>query len=204
MSYREKLKSYPHLTLSLLAALLGIGGVALVYAHGGDTTRIHSCVKNGTIRIVGANETCKAGETPLDWNITGQAGPPGPAGPQGPQGPQGLQGLQGPAGPQGATGPQGPEGPVGPQGPEGPRGIVGFAKNMTTQIIPSTSRFTFTADCDPSESLISGGYYYNGGPDLAIVASRPVGTRWEIQGFGTTGNTLQVYAVCAQFPVVEP
>ncbi len=75
---------------------------------------------------------------------------------------------------------------------------------MTTQIIPETGRrFTFTADCDPSESLISGGYYYNGG-DLTVVASRPVGTSWEIQGFGTGGNTLQVYAVCAQFPVVEP
>ena len=184
--------------LGLLAALLGIGGVALAYAHGGDTTRIHSCVRNGSIRIVGANETCRAGETPLDWNITGPAGPPGPAGPQGPQG------IQGPAGPQGATGPQGPEGPAGPQGPEGPRGIVGFQTYMITQIIPSSSRFTFTAACQPGEALVGGGHYYNGGTDLAIVASRPIGTSWEIQGFGIGGNTLEVYAVCAQFPVVEP
>ena len=40
------------------------------YGHGGDATKIHSCVikTSGVLRIVGANETCRQGETPLHCN----------------------------------------------------------------------------------------------------------------------------------------
>lgn len=50
-------------------------------AHGGDINLIHSCVnKDGNVRIIGANDTCKQNETALDWNKEGMQGPPGPAG----------------------------------------------------------------------------------------------------------------------------
>ncbi len=62
----------------------------LTFAHGGNTTLVHACIKNSTpvpnaanVRIVSATTNCNTNETALDWNI---------------------QGVQGPAGPQGATG----------------------------------------------------------------------------------------------------
>ena len=70
--------------------LLGAAVVAVVvvglltvtrvtWAHGGDVTKIHSCVNtSGNLRVVGANESCRIGETPLDWNIQGPQGPAGP------------------------------------------------------------------------------------------------------------------------------
>jgi hypothetical protein len=67
----------------LAAVLAAAGLVTIVSAHGGDTSLIHSCVttapgggsssaNSGTIRIVGATETCRNGETPLDWSQNGQ------------------------------------------------------------------------------------------------------------------------------------
>src|SRR5262245_20483733 len=51
----------------LLVVLLSVPRVTR--AHGGDTTLIHSCVNaaNGDIRIIGANDTCRANQNPLDW-----------------------------------------------------------------------------------------------------------------------------------------
>jgi len=80
---------------------LGLGLAPLTppaYGHGGDTSLVHACVKrNGGLRIIAPDGTCKKNETALDWSISGVPGPQGP---------------QGPIGPQGATGPQGPAGPV--------------------------------------------------------------------------------------------
>ena len=80
----------------------------VVLAHGGDVNLIHACVnqQSGAIKIVGANGSCKQGETALDWAING------PAGPQGPAGAVGAQGL---TGADGATGAQGPAGPSQPK-----------------------------------------------------------------------------------------
>ena len=121
MSTERRLSIYRSFTVALLALLVGIGGVMLVNAHGGNASLIHACVKNsnGSIRIVAANSSCNANnETALDWNILGPQGPQGPAGPDGPQGP---------IGPQGAEGPQGPAGEAGEQGPQGERGESGAA-----------------------------------------------------------------------------
>ena len=131
--------------VGLVGAVGSIAVVTAVGAHGGNASLIHSCVKNGNLRIVAADEACKDTETPLDWNaqgIQGSVGPQGPAGPQGPTGPQGDTGPQGPTGPQGdtgatgpqgLTGPQGPEGPVGPQGPPGPtEAAIGRAGSGST------------------------------------------------------------------------
>lgn len=70
-----------------LAFVLGLatGQVGLVSAHGGDLALIHACVNDssGTLKIVGADQGCSKGWSPLDWNIMGPQGDPGPAGPQG-------------------------------------------------------------------------------------------------------------------------
>lgn len=97
---------------SAVAAATLIAGTTFAVAHGGGAEQIHACVANSTghVRIVGADEGCKANETPTDWAIqgaTGATGAPGPVGPQGPQGITGAQGLQGPAGPQGEPGADG-------------------------------------------------------------------------------------------------
>lgn len=84
--------------------LLGMATTAS--ADGGDASVIHACANNitGVVRIVGANDACSAGPSPVHaehavhWSIAG------------PQGPQGRQGTQGPVGPQGPAGPEGPAG----------------------------------------------------------------------------------------------
>src|SRR4051794_27537730 len=95
-----KMRAFFGIGIRQAAFVIGVAtfGAALgtvVSAHGGDTTRIHACVKNsgGTVRIVGASEACKSGETAVDWNITG-VGVPGPVGPKGDKGPKGDQGLR--------------------------------------------------------------------------------------------------------------
>jgi hypothetical protein len=76
--------------------LLGTGVVAVVSAHGGDASLIHSCVKpNGQITIIGASASCVGKEAPLDWAIQGEPGPAGADGEQGPPGPAGgVSGLE--------------------------------------------------------------------------------------------------------------
>lgn len=124
-----------------LAFVLGLvaGQVGLVSAHGGDVALIHACVNDssGTLKIVGADQECGNGWSPLDWNIMGPQGDPGPAGPQGDPGPAGPQGDPGPAGPQGDPGPQGPAG----AGVKTISGIVnadGTANAVTQQGFTST------------------------------------------------------------------
>jgi Collagen triple helix repeat (20 copies) len=94
-----------------VGAFIGVAGLATpsaVVASIPDANGvIHGCYNttNGTQRIIDtAVESCKPGETAIQWN---QTGPQGPQGPQGAQGPQGPRGLQGPAGPKGDTGPAG-------------------------------------------------------------------------------------------------
>jgi hypothetical protein len=49
----------------------------VVYAHGGDPTLIHACVRNnnGDVRIVSPNTSCPNNETAVDW--PGTAATPG-------------------------------------------------------------------------------------------------------------------------------
>lgn len=94
---------------------------------------IHGCFRTstGALRVIDsdAGETCRSGETSLNWNQQG------PTGPQGLQGPVGPVGAEGPPGPQGPTGPQGIQGPPGPAGPQGPSGVVGFATVLSNGAI---------------------------------------------------------------------
>jgi hypothetical protein len=112
---------------AIVGTALAVSGAGLAGALSSDGGKIHGCVvpTSGYVRIVGANETCKKGETPLDWNITGPTGPAGPTGSAGPVGTTGSTGPAGPSGPAGPAGPSGPEGPAGPSGPEGPAGSNG-------------------------------------------------------------------------------
>ncbi|HET7235758.1 MAG TPA: hypothetical protein VFK59_04915 [Actinomycetota bacterium] len=75
--------------IALAAALLATG-VVVAGAHGGGPKRqvIHACVddQTGAIEVVGANDNCGAGESPLDWNGKGPKGAQGPPGPQGESG----------------------------------------------------------------------------------------------------------------------
>lgn len=90
------------LCVAVCAAFFGTG---YVFAHGGDVSLIHACVKKDTlinnifnspnIRIVGANSNCAFNETALDWNIQGVPGPVGPQGPKGDKGDPGKDGKDG-------------------------------------------------------------------------------------------------------------
>jgi hypothetical protein len=96
----SRLRGIAAIALAVFAGLLGVSvgiAVQIVSAHGGDTTRIHGCVQNnsGNIRIVGANDSCRGSESPVDWNIQGVQGVAGPQGPQGPQGPSGSGSVGG-------------------------------------------------------------------------------------------------------------
>ncbi|HET7236892.1 MAG TPA: hypothetical protein VFK59_10735 [Actinomycetota bacterium] len=75
--------------LALVAAMLATG-VVVAGAHGGGPTRgvIHACVDDGTgaLVIVGGNDDCGPGASPLDWSGKGPRGAQGAPGPQGESG----------------------------------------------------------------------------------------------------------------------
>lgn len=77
-----KINNYLFPAVTFIVGILLATSIQFIYAHGGDTSLIHACIKsnNGSVRIIGANDTCGNGETSLDWSIQG---PPGPAGPPG-------------------------------------------------------------------------------------------------------------------------
>jgi hypothetical protein len=56
----------------LAAAGLLAWGVGSAGAHGGDTSKVHSCVvaSSGYAQIIGANETCSKNYRALDWSAT--------------------------------------------------------------------------------------------------------------------------------------
>jgi hypothetical protein len=58
---------------------IALGFPLTARSHGGDTTKIHSCVNSdsGAVKIVGASDVCRNNETALDWAVT-PIGPPQP------------------------------------------------------------------------------------------------------------------------------
>ncbi len=68
----QPMKTFLFATVTALALTLIAALPIAVQADGGDTSLIHACVaKDGTMKIVGANTTCKGNETPLHWvNVT--------------------------------------------------------------------------------------------------------------------------------------
>jgi hypothetical protein len=116
----------------------------IVVAHGGDPTKIHSCVKNSTgqIRIIAPNGVCDTNETSLDWNVTGPQGPAGTIGPTGPSGP---------------TGPTGPTGSSGPTGPAGPSDA--FSKSGGVFVLPANSGFASATRVPLATIVVPDGNY---------------------------------------------
>ena len=98
-------------TIAMAAAagcVLAVGGGVTAYASIPDSGGvIHGCYNkgDGSLSVIDTSvvSTCPKGQNPLNWNQTGQQGPPGPPGQQGPPGSPGQQGTPGPPGPAGAT-----------------------------------------------------------------------------------------------------
>ncbi|MGH7960743.1 MAG: hypothetical protein ACRERD_02815 [Candidatus Binatia bacterium] len=166
-----------------------VGAAPAVYGHGGDPTRIHSCVTiaAGVVRLVSPNASClPLVEIPVDWSITG---PPGPQGPAGPIGPQGISGPQGLPGAQGPMGPQGNQGPAGPSGPSGFDPANLYVKQCFNQP---------TCACDPGDILITGGAFCPLNINAVLTASAPqiVAQEWiascEVNGFLQTPDEIQI------------
>jgi parallel beta-helix repeat protein len=82
MSMTKHVRRATMKTRWLIGMAVGFFGVSLglagqLYAHGGDTTMIHSCVNNssGTVKFVGSNDACKTNETPVDWEKAARTTP---------------------------------------------------------------------------------------------------------------------------------
>ena len=200
------------LVLALLMGLVGSGVASMVSAHGGDTTRIHACLNpgNGTIYVVGANQSCGPNQTALDWNIQGPQGLQGEQGPQGPQGPIGPVGTAGQDGAQGPAGPVGPQGATGPQGPQGPAGPTNLTVRSTFFTFQSGQFSRFFQVCLPGERITGGGARpsFNGStivlssyPDTNLIdANNNAVEGWRAEGslvFPFTSGGFEIYAICA-------
>ena len=81
-----------------LVAVLATAGATYAWASAGATSTqtINACVsRDGILRLVGINGSCRRGETAISWNTVGPVGPAGPTGQTGPTGPQGIAGRDG-------------------------------------------------------------------------------------------------------------
>jgi hypothetical protein len=146
------------------------------------------------LRIVGANDSCLAGEVALEWNQ------------QGPIGPTGQTGPTGPTGPIGATGPQGPQGIQGVQGPTGPQGPQAAAGSLSASefyyVIAGNSENRASAYCDTGDIAVAGGGRSTSGEPISLsypiftaVGEPLIGWDW---AFPDTG--VEAIAVCLDMP----
>jgi collagen triple helix repeat protein len=173
------------LSLVLIATVLStLFGGALATAYAGTTGIIHACVKDGQLRILNANQTCKAKETPLDWNISGPQGLKGDKGDPGQQGPQGIPGLQG---------------DKGDTGPQGAPGLSEYQTIPVSQPISAAGGWVFDAACPAGKTAISGGYTLPGGS--TVTESHPRDgdpSVWRL-AFSVPGpTTIKLYLQCAR------
>jgi hypothetical protein len=79
------------------------GGLALSARDASSV--ISACVQigNGSLRLLSPGDSCKKGESLVQWNSQGPQGPMGPTGPQGQPGPMGPMGPTGSSAPTGGT-----------------------------------------------------------------------------------------------------
>ena len=113
-------------TMLAVAAVISLAlPTSAVYAHGGNASLVHACDTTIFAYIVGPNQTCNLGGSPVHWNITGVAGPTGLTGAPGPAGTNGVNGTDGAPGPQGIAGRDGDAGLKGDKGDKGDTGDVG-------------------------------------------------------------------------------
>lgn len=138
----------------------------------------HGCVNasSGQLRVLAAGETCKNGETAIDWS---QTGPPGP---------QGIQGEKGDRGPQGDKGDPGVQGAQGQQGPQGPAGVSDVRAFFNNNAIDLSDRTKMAvAACPDGQHVTGGGYNLTG----SFAALDSVHVLWNFPGHDETSPTGQ-------------
>jgi hypothetical protein len=155
---------------------LALGG-GMAYASIPDSSgAIHGCYaqKDGSLRVIDSPaQTCKKGETGLDWSVQGPQGDPGPQGVQGPQGEQG------------------------PAGPTGPVGVLGFYTRSTNVSIPGESNGGGTVSCDPGDIVTGGGFA--GADDTVYDSYASSASSWSIRTHNLLAGSqaVLVQVVCA-------
>jgi hypothetical protein len=216
--HKEQPMKSRKMSLAIIASLLcGMFGGALATAYAGTNGIIHACVKDGNLRILSGNQTCKSKETALDWNIQG---PQGPKGDKGNAGPQGLKGDKGDPGPQGTPGTPGAKGDTGPQGLQGDKGDTGpqglqgdkgdpgapgtpglseYQTIPVAQPISGAGGWVFDAACPAGKTAISGGYTLPAGS--SVIESHPRDgdpTVWRLAFTVPGPTTIKLYLQCAR------
>ncbi|MCW2917284.1 MAG: hypothetical protein JWN52_5352 [Actinomycetia bacterium] len=88
---KSVLRSTPRTASVVAAATVLLVGGGIVYAGASSSSTasvIHACKKKstGALRVIAAGHSCAGGETALQWNTKGPAGPRGPVGKTGPAG----------------------------------------------------------------------------------------------------------------------
>ena len=159
-----------HKSLTLgLALTVSAGSLpTLAEAHAGNTSTsvVHACVKNGVVRIVGANgRKCKRGERTLHWPAIGSTGPGGPGG---------------------------PTGPVGPPGPPGPAGGVTAAPPVASNIFRTGAAFSVN-NLDVQTSLLFN--RSNGSESNINAPAVPAGGTFTTQ-FSASGDECDADTPC--------
>ncbi len=138
-----------------VAAILGGGLTTDAFAQTTSpptsTTVIRGCYvpANAYIRVLVGTQTCRRGETAIQWN---QTGPAGLQGLPGAAGATGATGAAGPAGTPGATGIPGVDGQPGAAGPPGPPGPAGGSLASLNGIpcdVGTSTVGAITASIDP-------------------------------------------------------
>jgi hypothetical protein len=104
--------------------------------------------------------------------------------------------------------PAGPVGPAGPPGPQGPAGTVAFTtRSSASSVGPAATSFG-TADCEPGERAVSGGYQLSGTVANAQLGGSfpysptggtPVAWRVVVANTGASGNVdVTRFVVCTR------
>ncbi len=104
---------------------------------------------------------------------------------------------------------KGDPGPIGPPGPPGPTGVVSFYFREADLSIPSGSYATETADCEPGDFVVGGGYgcdekaawmiwVYQAKPVKPNFGNGPQGYKlFALNKDPNNGYTCHITAVCA-------
>ena len=157
--------------ISALLVVVLVGGATWALAN--DDNTIYACISPaGMIRIVDADEECRPGEEPLDWNK------------QGPEGPQGEQGLQG------------------EQGPPGPPGVLDFYAVSSALIgVASGEERTAYVRCVVGDEVTGGGFEIGGDGCMVVRRSSPgdYDNEWMVIVYNScvASQGLRVWARCA-------
>ncbi len=182
---------------------------AHILASDGASNMIHACVQQGSqhVRLVTANEPCRAPETRVTWNIAGPQGPKGDPGVKGDIGAAGEPGVKGETGEPGVKGDTGAPGPEGPAGP-GVANVV--VRSSSLMALPNNTFQKVSVSCLPAERLTGCGAFIGKvcpggslGNTCALVENgpNPAATACTAQAFvgATVGTTLITASAICRF-----